>query len=191
MNIPVVSFADAPQKLHEGSLLIAFLDGSYAIIGDARNENTMESLRQIKSRGPEKGFTILIDSDARLNRYVKEIPPLAWDIIDSSDDPIILVLPEGQNLAANALASDRSVAIRMVKTAEARKLVQITNGPVACTALPDTSGHPASNIDLVSPGILEKVDYLLTLPTVKIPGSPKKIPIIALGMAGEIRIIRQ
>ncbi len=191
MNIPSVSFADAPIKLHEGSLLIALLDSSFAIIGDARNENTMESLRQIKSRGADKGFTILVDSDARLNRYVKEVPPLAWDILDTSEDPIILVLPEGQNLAANAMASDQSVAIRMVKSAEARKLVQITNGPVACTALLDSHGNPTSNIDSVSPAVLEKVDYLLTLPTVKIPGSPKKIPIIALGMAGEIRIIRQ
>lgn len=191
MKIPSISFAEAPVKLHEGSLLIALLDGSYAIIGDARNENTLASLRQIKSRSADKGFTILVDSDARLNRYVKEIPPLAWDILDTSEEPIILVLPEGQNLASNALSSDQSVAIRMVKSAEAQKLVQITNGPVACTALLDTLGNPTSDIDAVSPAVLEKVDYLLTLPTVKIPANPKKIPIIALGMAGEIRIIRQ
>jgi L-threonylcarbamoyladenylate synthase len=163
----------------------------YAIIADARNEEAIGKLRKLKSRGPEKGFTILVDSDARLNRYVKNVPALAWDIIDTSVDPLILVLPGGVNLAPTALASDGSIAVRMVQTPEEQKLVQTVNGPVACTALLTESGQPAKTIQEANASSLEAVDYLLTLPTEKNPQPSSKIPIIGLGLDSEVRIIRQ
>jgi L-threonylcarbamoyladenylate synthase len=122
---------------------------------------------------------------------VKDVPALAWDIIDTAVDPLILVLPNGVNVAPNALASDGSIAVRMVQTPEELKLVQTTNGPVACTSLLQANGELAGTITDANAAVLEAVDYLLTLPTEKIPQTVTKTPIIALGMDSEVRIIRQ
>jgi L-threonylcarbamoyladenylate synthase len=190
VTLPQITPAQATAKLQEGALIIAPFDHLYAIIADARNDEALEKLRKLKLRGREKGFTILVDSDARLNRYVRDVPPLAWDIIDTAVDPIILVLPGGVNLAPNAIASDGSVAVRMVQTTEEQKLVQTVNGPVACTALLDEGGNPAGSLDAADPASLDAVDYLLTLPTEKNLRPSAKIPIIGLGMDSEVRIIR-
>jgi len=182
---------EAPRKLKDGAIILAVLEHNISIICDARNENAVETLRAIKNRNTDKGFTILMDSDARVNRYVKEVPPLAWDIFDTAVDPIILVLPEGRNIAKNALASDGTIALRMVIDANERKLVQAANGPVASTALLKADGNLASSLDDADPSVLEKIDYVLPLPPEMTNYSEKKIPIIFLDLSSNVKIIRE
>lgn len=147
-------------------------------------------MRRLKNRGSEKGFTILVESDARLNRLVSEVPAIAWDIIDTSDGDLILILPEGRNVDKEALASDGSIAIRMVKDPAERKLVQMVNGPVASTALLNSSGVPVNDPQEADDSLLEEVDYLLNLPTLSKIKGKKQIPIVKLNMDGEVKIIR-
>lgn len=182
---------EAPEKLRDGALLVAPFEESLMLICDARSKEAIATLRELKNRPPEKGFTILVDSDARLNRYVKDVPAIAWDIIDTSEDAVILVLPDGQKTAEHALASDGSIAIRMVNTTDEQALVQAANAPIACTALLDENGLPATYLEAGDPLVLAKVDYVLTLPTAKTTYPGRKIPIIGLEMDGSIRIIRE
>lgn len=182
---------EAPHKLKDGAIILAILEHSISIICDARNETSVDTLREIKNRKSDKGFTILMDSDARVNRYVKEVPPLAWDIFDTAVDPIILVLPDGKGIAKNALADDGTIAIRMVIDINERKLVQAANGPVASTALLKSDGSLAMSIADADPGILEKIDYILTLPPEMKTYSQKKIPIVFLDLSSNVKIIRE
>lgn len=145
-------------------------------------------MRDIKSRSLEKGFTILVESDARLNLHVADVPALAWDILDTSNEPIILVLPKGKGVSEGALASDGSIAIRMVKEKAEVNLVRLVNGPVASTALLTENNTPVNYPEDAPPSVLSKVDYLIDLPTAK--SSNKKTPIVRLGMDGEVKIIR-
>lgn len=156
----------------------------------ARNNEALKTLRKLKKRGAEKGFTILVESDARLNRLVAEVPAIAWDIIDTSDGDLILILPEGRNVDKEALASDGSIAIRMVKDPAEQKLVQMVNGPVASTALLDISSTPVDDPQEAEDSLLEEVDYLLNLPTLSKIKGKKQIPIVKLNMDGEVKIIR-
>jgi len=181
----------AAQLLRDGEVLIAALDDMLALICDARNEEACAALRKLKNRTAGKGFSILIDSDARLNKYVTDIPPIAWDIIDTADTPLILILPKGVNLAASALADDGTVAVRMTANREEQKLVQTSNSPLACTALLTAEGIPAARVEDAATEVLEAVQYVLSLPTAKRTYPPEKIPVIKLGPDGEIEIVRE
>ncbi len=191
MNHTQIDHREAPEKLRNGGLLIAALSGMLHIIGDARDEDVMKRLRKIKSRSSDKGFTILMDSDARINKYVKDVPAIAWDIIDTAVEPVILVLPEGRMVAREALGAGGSIALRMVTTPEERSIVQAVNGPVACTALLTKNGAVAATIEDADPAALEEVDYVLTLPTAKKGFATSKIPIIGLELDGGVSIIRE
>jgi len=177
-------------KIKEGNLLLAPTSAGWSLLCDARNNDALKTLRSLKDRGDEKGFTILVESDARLNRLVCEVPAIAWDILDTSDGDLILILPEGRNVDKEALAADGSIAIRMVKDPAERKLVQMVNGPVACTALLDASGVPVSDPEDADDLLLEEVDFLLNLPTLSKIKDKKQIPIVKLGLDGEVKIIR-
>ncbi len=191
MNIQEINQHEASEKLRNGALIIAALAGALHIIGDARQEDVMKRLRKLKSRPAGKGFTILMDSDARINKYVKEVPAIAWDIFDTATDPVILILPEGIQIAREALGADGTIAVRMVTTPEERAIVQAVNGPVACTALLSQNGGIAPTLADASADALQEVDYVLTLPTAKKGFSTKKIPIISLQLDGGVTILRE
>lgn len=181
----------ATALLRDGEILIGTLDGYPALICDARNSEAVAKLRRLKKRPREKGFSVLIDSDARLNRYTTDVPPIAWDIIDTATEAIILVLPKGKGLSKEVLADDGTVAVRICKDAEERKLVQAANGPLACTALINAEGLPAAGTDEASPEVLDEVGYVLSLTTANRHYPLRKIPVIKLGPAGEVAVLRE
>ncbi len=174
----------------EGNLLVAPTSAGWSLLCHARNTDALNTLRSLKNRGSDKGFTILVESDARLNRLVTDVPSIAWDIIDTSDGDLVLILPGGRNVDRQALAADGSIAIRMVKDPAERKLVQMVNGPVACSALLDASGIPVDQPEDAENSLLEEVDYLLNLPTLSKTKDKKQIPIVKLSLDGEVKIIR-
>ncbi len=171
-------------------MILAATISGWNLICDANNPEGLREMRSMKSRPANKGFTILVESDARLNLHVDEVPSLAWDIIDTTQDPVILVLPNGRKVAKESLADDGSIAIRMVSEQAERKLVQMVNGPVACTALTDDKGDPVVDIELADPDVLMKIDYLLLLQADFPKDNQRQIPIIKLGLNGAVEIIR-
>jgi len=181
---------NAPQKIKEGNLIAAPTTAGWSLLCDARNSEGLKALRRIKKRNSDKGFTILVESDARLNLHVDEVPALAWDIIDTAEAPITLVLPKGKNVDPEALASDGSIAVRMVTEPEEIKLVRLVNGPVACTALTDDRGMTVNSIDEAGESVLSEVDYLLNLPVVPLIPRDGKTPIVRLEYDGEVKILR-
>jgi L-threonylcarbamoyladenylate synthase len=177
-------------KINEGNVILAPTAAGWSLLCHARNKEALETLRRLKNRDTTRGFTILVESDARLNRMVAEVPAIAWDILDTTDGELILVLPAGKNVDPAALAADGTIAIRMVKDPAERKLVQMVNGPVACTALADKFGSPVNQPEDAEESVLEEVDYLLNLPTLSKLKDKKKIPIVKLNVDGEVKIIR-
>ncbi len=186
-----IALREMAEKLREGQIVLASLPTGYALICDARNDEPVKRLRKLKSRPKEKGFTVMVESDARLNKYVKEVPAIAWDILDSAENPLILVLPEGRGICREALARDGSIAVRMVPEGYERKFVQSANCPVACTALLNDKGELASSPADATREVLSEVEYLISLPASDPESIPTQIPIVSLGMGGEVKVIRE
>jgi L-threonylcarbamoyladenylate synthase len=168
--------------LREGHFIfISASNGSY-LIADARNDDPVSELRTLKNLPPDKGFRILIDSDARLNRIVPDVPALAWDIIDTADEAMILILKGGKNISKNALAEDGTIAVQMATRKEEVKLVQSANCPLLITEV-DIEELPEN---------FSSVDYVINLPAPIFKRTPsRKLPIIFLGSGNEVRVIRE
>jgi L-threonylcarbamoyladenylate synthase len=168
--------------LHRGHFILLSSHSGSVLIADARNDDAVSELRTAKNLPPDKGFRILIDSDARLNRLVNEVPALAWDIIDTSDNPVVLILEGGQNISENALAGDGTIAIQMAATDEEIKLVQAANCPLIITEV-----NPEE-----FPENFSSVDYVVNLPALTLKKTPSgNLPVIFLGTGNEVRVIRE
>ncbi len=192
-----VDSLQAAKLLREGEIIIAALDAMLALLCDARIEESVSKMRKLKNRSAEKGFSVLMDSDTRINLYLGEIPSLAWDILDTSDAPLILVLPpskasghKGRKLAPSVYAQDGTVAMRMAADRYEEQLVQMANAPLACTALLTEDGSPAGHPEQGAAAVLDEVGYVLSLQPAKTKYPAPVIPVIKLGMSGEVEIIR-
>lgn len=103
----------ACQVMMEGGVILYPTDTIWGIGCDATNEEAVKRVYEIKQRSDSKAILVLIDSPAKLNYYVKDVPSVAWDLIDVADKPLTIIYSGARNLAPNLLAEDGSVGIRI------------------------------------------------------------------------------
>ena len=147
-------------------------------------------LYEIKQRDDSKALICLVDSDARLQRYVRKVPDVAWQLIDCIDKPTTLILDGAVNLAPNLIADDGSIGIRITQESFSKELCFRFQKAIVSTSA-NISGEPAAqNYRDIDPRILEKVDYVCwTRRQEHKPHQPSSI--IKLTEDGQVQIIRK
>ena len=118
------------EILKSGGLILYPTDTVWGIGCDATNPEALKKIYTLKKREDAKSMIVIVSNDAMIQKYVVEIPDLAWDIIDISDKPTTIIYPKAKNLAKNAIAKDGSIAIRMVKEGFVNQLLQKFNKPI-------------------------------------------------------------
>ena len=132
----------------------------------------------------------LVDSEARLQRYVRNVPNVAWDILELANKPTTVILDNAVNLAPNLIGNDGSIAIRITREAFSKELCYRFKRPIVSTSA-NISGQPAAqNFRDIVPELVEAVDYVCwTRRQEHNPHSPSSI--IRIRENSEIEIIRK
>ena len=117
---------NAVETMRRGGVILYPTDTVWGIGCDATNAEAVKKVYAIKQRDDSKALICLVDSDARLQRYVRQVPEVAWQLIDSlkeSDSrPTTLILDGAVNLAPNLIAEDGSIALRITQEPFSREL---------------------------------------------------------------------
>ena len=106
---------NAVEVMRKGGVILYPTDTVWGIGCDATNPEAVKKVFEIKQREDSKALICLVDSEARLQRYVRDVPNVAWDIIELSTKPVTIILDGATNLAHNVMAEDGSVAMRVTK----------------------------------------------------------------------------
>lgn len=198
---------NAVEVLRKGGVILYPTDTVWGIGCDATNAEAVKRVYEIKQRDDSKAMICLVDSDARLQRYVRNVPDVAWQLIDSltggqspcevssqSDCPPVrpttLILDGAVNLAPNLIAEDGSIALRITQEAFSKELCYRFQKALVSTSA-NISGEPAAqNYCDIDPRIIEQVDYVCwSRRQEHKPHTPSSI--IRLRPDGEVTIIRQ
>ncbi len=99
--------------LRNGGIILYPTDTIWGLGCDATNPSAVGKIFNIKSRGERKSLIILVDSEQMLDRYVKDIPEIIFELAAVSDSPLTIIYPEGKNLAEGVCSEDGSVGIRI------------------------------------------------------------------------------
>ena len=206
--------------LRAGGIILYPTDTIWGIGCDATNENAVEKVLRIKKRegaaptlkgemqapfragvnGGGKSFIVLVSDDAMLNRFVKEVPALAWDLMEANDPeenqearPLTIIYDAARGLAKNVLAADGSIGVRMIRRQAnefCHKLIHKFGKPVVSTSA-NISGMPAQqNFSDISEEIINAVDYVVKWRQDEhFNAAPSSI--IRLKENGEFKIIRE
>ena len=180
---------NAVEVLRKGGVILYPTDTVWGIGCDATNEEAVARVYKIKQRDDSKALICLVDSDARLQRYVRQVPEVAWQLIDCIVKPTTLILDGAVNLAPNLVAEDGSIGIRITQEAFSHELCYRFQKAIVSTSA-NISGEPAAqNYRDIDPRIVEQVDYVCwTRRQEHKPHQPSSI--IKLGMGGEVKVIR-
>tara|TARA_R110002049_G_scaffold297015_2_gene485685 strand:- start:4210 stop:4773 length:564 start_codon:yes stop_codon:yes gene_type:complete len=180
----------AVEALNSGKTILYPSDSIWGVGCDATNQEAVEKIFQLKDRDNSKSLIVLVADDAMLNKFLKDVPPVAWDLIDASDQPLTIIYPEGRNLAKGVIAADGTVAIRMVKDQFCNQLIRRFRKPIVSTSANFSNAPTPLSYTDISAEFKAKVNYEVDLPQQK-DQTGKPSSIIKLSMNGEIQLIRK
>ena len=184
----------AVETMRKGGVILYPTDTVWGIGCDATNAEAVKRVYAIKQRDDSKALICLVDSDARMQRYFRNVPDVAWQLIDSLKEsdakPTTLILDGAINLAENLIADDGSVGIRITNEPFSKELCYRFQKAIVSTSA-NISGEPAAqNYGDIDPRILEAVDYVCwSRRQEHKPHTPSSI--IKLKENGEVEIIRK
>ena len=132
----------ACEVMAAGGIILYPTDTIWGIGCDATNEKAVQRVYELKRRADNKAMLVLMDSEAKLDRYVSDVPDIAWDLISVSDKPLTIIYSSAKNLATNLLGADGSVGIRITNEEFSKKLCERFRKPLVSTSA-NVSGEPS------------------------------------------------
>jgi L-threonylcarbamoyladenylate synthase len=150
-------FADDLKKavdvLVKGGVILYPTDTIWGLGCDATRQDAVERIFSIKQRDDSKSLIVLVNGFGMLERYVRNIPEIAYQLAEVADKPLTIIYPNGRSLAPGVIGSDGSVGIRICSDGFCNELITRFRKPIVSTS--------ANISDAPSPAIFSEIDEII------------------------------
>lgn len=117
-NIVVKQYVDELRNAH---IAFCYFDNKYGVLCDATNENLVHKM--YTKLLPQRMY-LLVDNVVKLRHYVSEIPEIAYDLWETSENNVLIVFSELQNLSATIQQNSANVALGVLSDGFLQNLLQ-------------------------------------------------------------------
>lgn len=180
---------NALKILKQGGLIVYPTDTIWGIGCDATNPEAVQRIYELKQRAETKSMICLVSDFKMLNQHIEEVPEVAYNILKYANKPTTVIYDRPRRVAENVIASDNTLAIRVVRDKFCNQLIKKFRKPIVSTSA-NISGEPSAlTFKEISEDILKGVDYVVNLQRDK--KSTKASSIIKLSGEGMVKIIRK
>ncbi len=179
----------AVECLRQGGIILYPTDTVWGIGCDATNEDAVRKIYELKGRDASKSMLVLVDSEAMLERTARDIPEVAWQLIEVAVKPLTIIYDHPVGVAPSLCASDGSLGIRITGEKFSRELCRRLRRPVVSTSANKSGASSPRTFREISPSIIEGVDYVVSWRRDDID-SPAPSNIIKVSDGGVIKVIR-
>jgi len=146
---PLIVSGERPENilavarlLREGGIAVIPTDTVYGLAGVVFEPAAVDRIYAAKRRQPEARVPVLIATAADLSMLVKEVPAIAWALIDAFwPGPLTLVLPAKKTAPYAITRGGGTVAVRVPANRACLQLLQVLGQPVVGTSA-NLSGEP-------------------------------------------------
>ena len=180
----------AVKALKEGDIILYPTDTVWGLGCDATNGDAVQRIFDLKQRDDSKSVIVLVSDADMLCKYVRQIPPIAIDLLEVNDKPMTIIYPEGINLSDKVIAQDGSVAIRIPQNEFCVEMIRRFGKPVVSTSANIAGEETPGCFADINAGILDGVEHIVE-PSLEETSSGKASQIIKIGMDGEVKVIRE
>lgn len=178
------------EVLKQGGIILYPTDTLWGIGCDATNEVAVSKIYSLKQRAESKSMLLLIDDMKRIGRYVRQLPEIAFDLVELAESPTTIIYPGAVNLPTNLLAEDGSVGIRVCRHEFCQQLIYRLGRPIVSTSANVSGAVAPKRLAEVDKEIKEGVDYIVS-PAFEGRPTFKPSAIVKLGLKGEVEVIRE
>lgn len=150
------------QVLKSGGLILYPTDTVWGIGCDATNEEAVAKIYSLKQRPDEKAMIVLVADERDVMQYVAAVDLQVFDYLDQAVKPTTVIYEGAIGFAANLIAEDGSIAIRICKEEFCKHLIKRFRKPLVSTSA-NLSGQPPGKIFTeVSDEIKKGVNYIVS-----------------------------
>lgn len=153
----------ALQVLREGGIILYPTDTVWGLGCDATNSKAVQKIFQIKRREDSKSMIVLVADERDVLQYTAATDLSVFDFILEQQRPTTVIFDQALHLPDNLVASDGSIAIRIVGDEFCKHLIKRLRKPIVSTSA-NISGEPTPKIfseisDLIKQGVDHVVSW--------------------------------
>ncbi|MBN8835878.1 MAG: threonylcarbamoyl-AMP synthase [Sphingobacteriia bacterium] len=149
------------QVLRSGGIILYPTDTIWGLGCDATNEAAVEKIIELKNRPPEKSFVVLVATEREVLKYAASVDLSLFDFLEQQQNPTTVIYDHALGLAANVIAPNGSVAMRICRDNFCKHLIKRFQKPIVSTSA-NISGETAPKFfsEITDPVKLG-VDYMV------------------------------
>ena len=175
------------EVLLNSQIILYPTDTVWGIGCDATSIDAVAKIFKLKNRVESKSLVVLVSSIEMLHTYVDAVPQKAIDIISTTKKPTTIIYSNPKGLAANVIALDNTIAIRIPSHDYCLDIINKLGKPIISTSANISGESTPKSFSEISLPILEGVDYVVNLEQDKI--TDKSSTILKL-VENDIEVIR-
>ena len=120
--------------LRSGGIILYPTDTVWGLGCDATNKEAVQKIYALKKREDNKTMIVLVGDERQLMQYVAAPDLSVFDFIQQQTRPTTIIYEGALGLADNLVASDGSIAIRIVQDDFCRHLIKRLRKPIVSTS---------------------------------------------------------
>jgi L-threonylcarbamoyladenylate synthase len=178
----------ALKTLQKKGVILYPTDTVWGIGCDATDAMAVEKIFKLKKRDESKSLVILVNSLTMLQQYIDDVSDEVRTFLKNVSKPTTVIYKNPTGLAANVIAKDTTVAIRIVQDEFCKKLIGQLQKPIVSTSANISDKPTPKTFKEIEKPILDAVDYVVNLHREKRPNIPSTI--VKINNKGRVEIIR-
>ena len=151
--------------------------------------SNLERIQQIRTITSPSIEYILTADEGMLQHYVPEIPEQAWDLMDLSDNEILLELENTKGIDPSLLIDNGSIFSIVKDSPELYNVMKRMRTPLWVRTLTDKKGNGLADVSQISSDFLSNTDYIVDLQPQK--QKIRSYSVIKIRLNGEIKIVKK
>lgn len=151
----------ALETLRNGGLILYPTDTIWGIGCDATNASAVQRVYDLKRREDSKALIVLVAEKADILAFTQEPDPAVFTYLEKVVKPTTVIYQGARGIAANLLAGDGSVGIRICMDPFCQALVRGLKKPLVSTSANLSGEPPPAWFGEVGREIKEGVDYVV------------------------------
>lgn len=161
-NIDLELLAEAGDIIKKGGIVAFPTETVYGLGADGLNEEAVKKIYKAKGRPSDNPLILHISSIEELYPLVKEIPELAYEVIEKFwPGPLTIIFKKSSLVPHIITAGLDSVAIRMPRSAIAQELIRMSGTTIAAPSA-NLSGRPSpTRGDHVIEDMIGKIEMII------------------------------
>lgn len=152
--------ANCVKTLKAGGIILYPTDTIWGIGCDATNADAVEKIYRLKKRAESKSMLVLVDSEGALERTVRDVPDVAWELIEAAVKPLTIIYDNATGVAPNLTADDGSLGVRITHERFSAGICRKLRRPLVSTSANISGNKAPSRFSEIEAEILEGVDYV-------------------------------